>query len=95
MVTILVVDAGSWFKNIFKYMCAALGIIHWPLARGYHKGMSVEKYHCFLNKTQAISGQDRGIHDIFLQNSKTSQYAWNGTPIDGTDILRSVAAVGW
>ena len=47
-----------------------------------------------LNKTQSIAGQDRGTHEIFLQNAKTSQYACNSAPIDGTDILRSVAAVG-
>jgi len=42
------------------------------LARGNHKGNSVEKYHPFLNKTQMIVGQD-----TFVKNSKTSQYAWN------------------
>ena len=29
-----------------------------------------------------------------MHNAKTSQYAWNSAPIDGTDILRSVAAIG-
>ena len=55
--------------------------------------MSVENYHSFINKTQSIAGQDRGIHDVFLQNEKTSQYAWNSTPINGTYIIRSVADV--
>ena len=54
MVVILAVDADSRFKSVFKYMCAALGIIYWPLARGNHKGTSVEKYHRFLKKRQAI-----------------------------------------
>ena len=94
MVAILVIDSTSSFKSIFKDMCSALGIIYWTLSCRNHKGMSVEKYHHFLNKTQTISYQDRGMHDVFLQNKKSSQYAPNSTPIDGTDILISVAAVG-
>ena len=27
MVAIIVVNYGSWFKSVFKYMCTALGII--------------------------------------------------------------------
>ena len=95
MVVIIVVYAECWFKIVFKYMCAALGIIYWPLARGNHKGINIEKYHLFLKKTQSISGQDRVTHEVFLQNKKTSQYAWNSASIDGIDILRSVSSAGW
>ena len=28
-----------------------------------------------------------------MKNVKTSQYAWNSAPIDGTDIIWSIAAV--
>ena len=31
---------------------------------------------------------------MFIQNSKTSQYAWNSAPIDDTDVTRCMAAVG-
>ena len=54
----------------------------------------MERYHRFLNKTQAIAGTDRGTHSAILQNAKTSQYAWNSAPIDNTDIARSKAAIG-
>ena len=74
MVAIIVVDANSQIKRILKDMCTALGIIYCPLARGNHKGMSVEKYHRFINKMQATTGQDRGTHDVFLQNLKTYKY---------------------
>ena len=93
MVAILVINADSRFKNVFKDICAALGIIYWSLERGNHNILRVEKYHRFLNKTKAISGQYRCKHDVFFQNAKTSQYAWNSTPIESTNILRSVAAV--
>ena len=72
MVGIIYVDSGSWFKNVFKYMWAALGIIYWPLSHGNYKGVSVEKYHRFLNKTQVIACQYRGMYEVFLHNSKTS-----------------------
>ena len=75
-------------------MCTALKINFWPLARGNHKGLLVERYHSYLNKTQIISGQDRGTHLSIVQNSKTSQYAWNSVPIDNTDVPRILAAVG-
>ena len=68
MVEILVFDVYSWFKSVPKDMCTALGNINWPLARGNQKGMSVEKYHHFINKTRVIAGQDRGTNEIFLQN---------------------------
>ena len=56
---------------------------------------TVGKYHRFLKKTKATAGQYRGTHAVFLQNTKNSQYAWNSAPIDGTDIIRSFAAVVW
>ena len=45
-------------------------------------------------KTQGIKVQYRGTHEVFLQNAKTSQYAWNRAPIDITHIIRCVASVG-
>ena len=84
MVSIIAIDSDSWVDSVFKDMFTAVGIIYFPLANGDHKRTRVEKYHHFLNKSQTI----------FLQNVKNSEYAWNSTPIDGTNILRSVADVG-
>ena len=94
MVAVVVVDADSKFLSVFKDMCEKLDFIFWPLARGNHKGNSVEKYHRFLNKTQTIVSAEVGTHHSFVENCKTSQYAWNSAPIDDTDIPRSLAAVG-
>ena len=41
-----------------------------------------------------IDGNDMGTHAGFIRTAKTAQYAWNSAPIDGTDVVRSVAAVG-
>ena len=75
-------------------MCKFFQIIFWPLSYGNNKGISVEKYHRFLNKTQATTRQYRGSHDVFVQNAKTSQNAWKSAQIDDTYVMRRVAAVG-
>ena len=94
MVTVVVVDVDSKFLSLFEEMYNALGLKLYAFSRSNHKGLSVERYHRFLNKTQTIVSQDRGAHHSIIENCKTSQYAWNSTPIDNTDISRSMAAVG-
>ena len=94
LVAILVVGTDRRFKSIFKDVCAVLVIIYCPLVSDNHKGMSVENHHRFLKKTQAIAVQDRVTYDFFIQNAKTSQYAWNNAPINGTYIIRTVNDVG-
>ena len=75
-------------------MRQCVNYIFWSLLRENHKGNSAERYHIFLNKTQTISEQDQGTHEVFHQNIKTSQHAWNGAPIYDIDIPRYVATVG-
>ena len=94
MTAVVVVDADSKFRSIFEEMYTALKIHSWPLARENHKVLLVERYHRYLNKTQTIAGQDRGTHLSILQNAKKSQYDWNRTPIENTDVPRSISAVG-
>ena len=74
-------------------MCTPLKLNFWPLSHKNHKGLSVERYHRFLKKTHTIVSQDRGTHHSFLENHKTSQYAWNSSPINYTDIPCCVSAV--
>ena len=51
MVANLVIDADSWFKSVFRDICASLEINYWPLVCGNNKGKSISKYHQFFNKT--------------------------------------------
>ena len=51
-------------------MINILQITLWPLERGNNKVNSIKNYHCLPNKTQAISGKDRGSHDMFVKNVK-------------------------
>ena len=84
MKAVIVVDADSKFRSVFEDTCKALKIHHWPLSQGNHKGLSVDKYHQFINKTQTIVGQYRGTHlsifekfrnfSIFLEYFTNRQY---------------------
>ena len=56
--------------------------------------MLVEKFHRFLNKAITIAVEDRGTNDVFVAASIAAEYYWNSSPIDGTDILRSIPAIG-
>ena len=75
-------------------MCKILQIPFWPLSRCNNKLDSVKNYQWFLNKTQDIAGQYRVSHDVFFQNGKTYQYAWNSSPIDGTEVVSIIEDVG-
>ena len=77
MVAVIVVNADSKFLGLFTEMCNTLGLKLWALSRSNHKGLSVERYHRFLNKTQTIVGQYKGTQHSIIENCKTSQYAWN------------------
>ncbi len=91
---LLVVDDGSTFKGLFQTVCSILNIDIHVAARGNHKAVGVEHFHRFLNKAVAIAANDRGTNTVFVEASHTAAYAWNSSPIDGTDIIRSVPAVG-
>ena len=94
MVRAVIVDTDNIFRSTFEVICKILKLVFWPLSHGNHQCNGVEQYPYFLNKTQTISGQDRGTYDIVHHNMKTSQYAWNSVPIDNTDIPRCVAVIG-
>ena len=59
-----------------------------------HKAVGVERYHKFLNHSQRIATEERGTSEYFVEIGMATAYAWNASPIDGTDIARSVPAIG-
>ena len=50
--------------------------------------------HRFLNKSVTIAAGERGTTNIFVPAGIAAGYARNSAPIDGTDILRSIPAIG-
>jgi hypothetical protein len=75
-------------------MCMALGLRFHQAARGNHEAVSVERFFRYLNKAVAIAANDRNTNQVFIETSHCAVYAWNSSCIDGTDIVRSVVAVG-
>lgn len=94
MYSVVIIDDGSTLKNIFMEMYKVLKIHYWCLSRGNLRGNSVEHYNLLLNKTQTIYDNDIGTNACYIDNASTSQYAWNGAPIENTDVLCSLATVG-
>jgi hypothetical protein len=91
---LIVIDDGNTFKGDFTAMCDKLDLRYHILSRGNHKALSVERYHRFLNKAITIAANDRGTNEVFVKAGAVSAYAWNSSPIDGTEITRSIPAVG-
>ena len=60
----------------------------------YSQGLTVDNFHRILNKSVFIAAEDHGTNDIFVPAGIATGYAWNIAPIDGTDIFRSIPAIG-
>ena len=75
-------------------MCQVLNLNYDVLTKSNHKRISVEHFHRFLNKIVTIAVEERGTNAIFSPASIIAAYSWNRVPIDGTDIIRSVPAIG-
>jgi hypothetical protein len=89
-----VVDNGSTFKGLFQTVCSTLNIEHHVTARGNHKAVSVKHFLHFLNKAVAIAANYQGTNTKFVEAAYTAAYRWNSSPIDGTNIVQSIPAVG-
>jgi hypothetical protein len=94
MCGLIVVDAGSTFCGVFADACALLGLRVHATSRGNHKAVSVERFFRYLNKAVTIACSDRGTNLVWVEASMIATYAWNCSPIDGTDVVRSVPAMG-
>ena len=75
-------------------MCRALNLNYNILAKSNYKGLSVEYFHRFLNKSVIVVAEERGTNDIFVPASIVAGYPWNNTPIDGTENIRSIPVIG-
>ena len=91
---LVVLDDGTPFKGALIGMCQALNLNYDILAKRKHKGLSVEHFRRFLNKSMTIAAEERGTTNIFVPAGIAVGYAWNSAPIDGTDMLLSIPAIG-
>ena len=89
----LVVLAGdTFFKGTFIAMCEVLHL-NYDSKRNY-KGLTVENYFRFLNKSVTIAAEERDTNNSFVPVGIAVSYTWKSAPIDSTDILRSIPAIG-
>ena len=91
---LVIIDDGTPFKGAFVAMCTALDIKYDILTKRNHKGLTVEHFHRFLNKTVTIAIEDRQRNDVFIPAVIAAGHAWNSAPINGIDILRSTVVIG-
>ena len=91
---LIVVDADNKFKGTFVYMANALKIrVHVVAARN-HKTVEVERFRNFFNHVCKIFGEERETSEYFVECGMLSAYGWNVSPIDGTEIIRSITTIG-
>ena len=92
--TVIVIDAGNKFKGTFVEMAECLDIHVHVAASHNHRTVGVERFHKFLNHTTKIYAEERGTPECFVECGMVSAYAWNASHINGTDIVRSIHAIG-
>ena len=87
-------DDGTSLKFSIVSICKALYLNQDVRVNRNHKGLTVEHFHRFLNKSVKIAMEDRQSNDVFVHTGIAAGYAYNSASIDGTDILRSTVAIG-
>ena len=90
----IVVDSGTEFAGILSQVLEILKIPKEVASPENHRRIRNERFHRLLNKVQTVNTADFGNFFLWLQAAIFAAYAWNSTPTDGTDVPRSVAAIG-
>ena len=91
---VILIDQGSENAGTLKSMCELLAISYHVVSKENHKAILNERYHHYLNKVEKIHAADCQSLAQWRMGSSFAVYAWNASPIDGTNIIRSFAAVG-
>jgi hypothetical protein len=88
---VIVIDAGGKFKGMLITMCEILGVRYYPAALEDHNTISTERFHRYLNKVERIHQADTQSYEQWKMVALFALYAWNASPIDGLDVIRSFA----
>jgi hypothetical protein len=89
---LVIVDGGSEMKGVLIAMCEQLGIPCYQAPPEAHNAILCERFHRYLNKVEKIGAADAESYEQWAMNALFATYAWNGSPVDGTDVIRSFAA---
>ena len=88
----ILIDADSLFRQDLINMLSDMGIAHHIVSAEQHEGILCERFHRYLNKVQRIHGLDTMDFTQWMMNVFFAAYAWNSSPVDGTNIIRSFVA---
>ena len=91
---LVIIDSGSEFAGAMQTLCQNIGIPNYTVSKGNHKAIICERFHRYLNKVQRIHAADCETFQDFMFGTIFAVYAWNSAPVDGTNIVRSYAAMG-
>jgi hypothetical protein len=92
MPKLILIDQGSEFKGVLIRFCETLGIRCYVASPEDHDAILCERYHRYLNKVERLMAADMNTFEEWAMNVLFATYAWNASPIDGTDVVRSFAA---
>ena len=90
----IVLDKDSKFYSVCREALELLQTNFHLLSGNNHNPMMVEWVNRYLNKGLKIMTNERDSIRIALEAILLLLYAWNSCPIPGTDISRSLVAVG-
>jgi hypothetical protein len=90
----LVLDKDSKFFGVCREALDLLQVSCHVLSGGNHNPMLVERVYGYINKCLKIMTNDRELIQVALEAILLLIYAWNSCSIPGTDISRSLVAVG-
>src|SRR6056300_515086 len=90
---LILIDDGSKNKGDLLNLCNILKLDHHTVSPESHDGILNERFHRYLNKAQKIGAADMRTFEEWAMNAMFATYAWNASPVDGTDIQRAFAAV--
>ena len=88
------VDKDSKFIGVFAQTAALIKINIHVLSSENHDPMIVECICRFLNSCLTVFCNERGNNRVALEGILMSLYAWNSTPVVGTDISCSLLVTG-
>ena len=90
----IIVDADSKFKATFTEVINNLHLNKYELSKGNHQTMLVERFNKYLNKILKIFVNERCSNRTYIEGALLATYAWNSSPIAGTDISKSLLVMG-
>ena len=90
----VIVDADSKFKATFSEVISLLNLNKHELSKGNHQAMLVERFNRYLNKVMKIFTNESNSTRTYVEGALLAAYAWNSSPISGTDISKSLLVMG-